>query len=73
MFEQRYPVLASFSQRDQKTGAFTNHEPGSVFESNDAELVEKLRAGVDHNGPLIGKPLVEKKAPSSSDKEIDQK
>lgn len=73
MSEQRYPVLANFSQRDQRTGGFDHYEAGSVFVSGDAELVQKLQAGVDHNGPLIGKPLVEKKAPSSSDKEIDQK
>lgn len=73
MSEQRYPVLANFSQRDQMTGAFKHYEAGSVFVSDDAELVDKLRAGVDHNGPLIGKPLVEKKASSSATKEIDEK
>jgi hypothetical protein len=72
MSEQRYPVLANFSQKDRKTGAFKPYSPGDVFVSGDVQLVAKLQAGVDHNGPLIGKALVEKKAPSTSDKETTQ-
>lgn len=73
-----FPVLQSFREPDKKTGKSIWYEPdGSIVTSDlvpgvrntyegdpDDPHIQELLAGLDHNGPLIGKPAEAAKAPA---------
>lgn len=82
-----HPVLAHFRQKDPETGKSQTYDPNGDDVDNggwpgakstwsgdpNSDEAKELLAGLDHNGPLIGKPEADDKPKATSSRSTTAK